>query len=230
MESGGQSVHSLRRTWKPVKEQLLARNANDPTVIRLHRAFSWMARVEAIESDKDDDLVLVCQWIAFNALYGRWDVGAREPVPDKLAWSAFASRLLAIDGGKRLSSALQTNRAAVMTLFEDEYLSAWFWEEPTGVRAGKSRKVRHDAKTWYVDGKWGMILERVLDRIYLLRCQLVHGASTFGGTLNRQSLSRCNQMLRRLLETMVLVMIDDGGKEDWGVMCYPPLRGTVSAG
>jgi len=31
-------------------------------------------------------------------------------------------------------------------------------------------------------------------------------------------------MQRQLLNAVLLVVIDDGAKEDWGMMCYPPLK------
>jgi hypothetical protein len=81
-----------------------------------------------------------------------------------------------------------------------------------------------DARTWYLEGRWGMILDRVVDRIYLLRCQLTHGAATYGGSLNRRSLKHCATMLGHLMPAVILVVIDHGRDEDWGPMCYPPMR------
>ena len=56
-----------------------------------------------------------------------------------------------------------------------------------------------------------------------MRCQLVHGAATYGGKLNRTSLKHCVTMMQRLLPAMLLVWIDHGADEDWGPMCYPPV-------
>ncbi len=111
-----------------------------------------------------------------------------------------------------------------MALLDDEFLSRFFWEEPSDKRACKSKKAKHDARTWYIEERWALILDRVLERIYLLRCQLVHGASTFGSQLNRKSLKRCTMMLGHLLPAVQLVLIDHGADEEWGPMCYPPLR------
>ena len=69
-----------------------------------------------------------------------------------------------------------------------------------------------------------MVLDEILDRVYLMRCQLVHGAATYGGTLNRTSLKWCVMMMQRLLPAMLLVWIDHGADEDWGPMCYPPVK------
>jgi hypothetical protein len=118
---------------------------------------------------------------------------------------------------------LTEQRELVMTLLDDEYLSRFFWEEPSEIRAAKSKKPKFDARTWYLDHRWGMILDRIVERIHLFRCQLVHGAATHGGKLNRESLGRCIEMLRHLLQAVLLVIIDHGANKDWGTMCYPPM-------
>jgi hypothetical protein len=56
-----------------------------------------------------------------------------------------------------------------------------------------------------------------------MRCQLVHGAATYGGKLNRTSLGRCVTMMQRILPAVLGVWIDWGADEDWGDMCYPPI-------
>ena len=216
------TAHELRRRWKPKKETLLAACQDHPTCIRLHRAFSWLARCEE-DANGDPDVSLLCLWISFNGLYGRWDELRREPKPDRESWRTFLDRILAIDAGKHVSSMVTNERDLVMSILDDEYLSGFFWEEPGDVRAGKSKKAKFDARTWYVQGNWRMILDRVLERIYLLRCQLVHGAATHGGKLNRDSLRHCVRMMRSLMNAVLLALIDFGDQDDWGLMCYRPL-------
>jgi hypothetical protein len=218
------TVHALRSLWKPTKERLTVARPDHPTVVRLHRAFSWLARCEKVVAGQDDDLLLICLWVAFNGVYGKWDEQQREPFADRRCWREFLNRLLAIDKENRLMRMLLDRRELIMSILDDHYLSSFFWEEPNNVRAGKSKKAKYDARTWYVEKKWGMILDRLLERVYLLRCQLIHGAATFGGKLNRDSLGRCIVVLRHLLDAALLAVIEDDGKEDWGVMCYPPLK------
>jgi hypothetical protein len=219
------SVRDLRRRWKPHKESLQAAQAHHPTAVRLHRAFSWLARVEQIPDDgADHDVVLICRWIAFNALYGRWDPTRREPAPGQSAWRDFLKRILSLDAGSMLAQVLQTHKPLVLSILEDEYLSDIFWEEPSPSRAGKARKAKYDARTWYIEGRWGLILDHLVNRIYLLRCQLTHGAATYGGSLNRRSLKHCATMLGHVMPAVILVVIDHGRDEDWGPMCYPPMR------
>ena len=69
--------------------------------------------------------------------------------------------------------------------------------------------------------------DRLIERIYLLRCQLVHGAATFNSSLNRTAIQNCSEMLDHLLRAFLLVWIDHGAAEDWGTMCYPPMRSRI---
>lgn len=52
------------------------------------------------------------------------------------------------------------------------------------------------------------------------RWELVHGAATYGGQLNRTSL-RCRvAILGNLLPAVLLVLIDHGENENWGITCH----------
>jgi len=218
------TVRDLRRSWKPAKERLNRDQDSHPTAIRIHRAFSWMARVEEFEEGTDLDISLICRWIAFNALYGQWDEEKREPARERASWQQFLTKVLALDEAGHLGDALMDHKPLVMSILDDEYLSRFFWEEPTDDRARKSKKAKFDARTWYLDHRWTMVLDRLVERIYLMRCQLIHGAATHGGKLNRRSLKRCSIMLGHLLRSTMLVLTEKGADADWGAMCYPPLR------
>lgn len=216
------SVHALRRRWKPHKERLQQQQSDQPTSIRIHRACSWLQRAENNSDDLDG--TLISQWIAFNALYGQWDSAKRQTLPDRESWRGFLDRILKLDSSQQLVSVLQEHKPLVMSLLEDRYLSNYFWREPSRRRAGPDKGIAYRAGAWYIEGRWTMILDEVLDRVYLVRCQLVHGAATDGGRLNRTALKRCSMMLGRLLPAVVTVIADHGADEDWGELCYPPLR------
>jgi hypothetical protein len=221
------SVHALRSRWKPKKTALQAIQNNHPTCVRLHRTFSWMARCE---NETDLDLSLIFLWIALNGLYAQWDENRREPHPDRPSLRKFIDQILALDASNHLSRLLQDQRERVMHIFDDEFLSSFFWQQPNEVRAGKSKKIKFDARTWYSEGRWRLLSEHLLERIYLLRCQIIHGAATYGGKLNRDSLKKCVQMLRDLINCFLLVITEHGDQQDWGTMCYPPLNHSHSIG
>jgi hypothetical protein len=221
------TVRDLRRRWKPAKERLSGTHPSHPTAIRVHRAFSWLARAEQIASPDDLDLALICRWVAFNSLYGQWNERTREPMPDRDCWRRFLDRVLALDKQQQVSKALIQHKPLAMALLDDEYLSGFFWQEPSSSRAGKSKRAKYDAQTWFLERRWIMLLDHLIERIYLMRCQLMHGAATFGGKLNRDSLRRSSIMLGQLIENTLLVIVDHGADEDWGTMCYPPLGATA---
>jgi len=170
------------------------------------------------------DVTLICRWIAFNASYGQWNEEKREPGPDIVSWQQFFDRVLAVDKSGHISNVLTEHKKLVMSILDDEYLSRFFWEDPSDERARKSKKAKFNAQTWYLEQRWVMVLDKLVERIYLMRCQLMHGAATFGGKLNRISLRNCSVMLGHLLQGVILALIDHGSAEDWGAMCYPPLR------
>ena len=134
-----------------------------------------MARVEAMPEGQDHDLGLVSLWIAFNSLYGQWDACKREPRPDRESWRAFVDRILKLDRDGHVPATLQEHKRLVMALLEDQYLSDYFWQEPSLKRAGRAKRTAVDAQTWYIEERWTMVLDEILDRVYLMRCQLVHG-------------------------------------------------------
>ncbi len=222
MDPYAMSVHHLRRRWKPFKERVRGNRRYEPVCIRFHRACSWLQRTEELGQDEVDQR-LILQWIAFNSLYGRWDPSRREPQQDKPTIREFLARILDLDEEGRVQAVLAERRQAVLAVFGDEFLSAHFWEDPG--RSGGSGGDRRKAAGWYAEGRFGMILEKLIERIYLLRCQLIHGAATCGGRLNRKALRLCSRLLGDLLSAFLLTIIDHGTEEDWGPLCYPPVGG-----
>lgn len=101
--------------------------------------------------------------------------------------------------------------------------SAHYGQDPSEKRAAQARKLKHDAFTWSIECRWTLILERAVERIYLMRCQLVHGAATHGGKLNRDSLRHCSIRLRHILSAVILVFIDHGADQNGGSLCDPPI-------
>ena len=221
----GSMVHALHRHWKPTKQGDAAGPDAEPIRIRIHRCLSWMQRVEDIgaSEEKSLDAAIIFQWVALNSLYGRWNPQERCPIDDRTSLDDLLDRLFAADTDGLIAGVLTEHRRLVNSILKDEYLSRYFWQEPTDERARKSRKVMFDARTWYVQGRHRQILDRVLERIYLARCQLVHGAATHGGNKNRSALRRCSTMLGHLLPVMLLVIMDQAWREDWGDLCYPPM-------
>lgn len=224
---GPLTVRDLRRRWKPTKERLLKATRNGdthPLPVRLHRAFSWMAAVENFGDSEQLDQQLIFRWIALNALYGRWDGNSNEPTRDGESLKQFISHVLRLDREKRLAVSIREHRKLAMSIFEDQYVNDYFWKMLRQDRAFRPGRTPRLAEQWYRESNWTMLLDELLDRIYLVRCQLVYGAATCEGKINRRAVRRCGLMLELLLKPILLVMIDHGLSTDWGALCYPPIN------
>lgn len=218
------NVQEIRALWLPHKERLNRSRDGHPTSIRFHRACSWLDEAEHFDASSHVDHRLIFQWTAFNALYGQWDVLRHESLADRESWQEFLKRMLDLDAAGHLIALLQEHRGLALTILGNAYLNRYFWQAPNGEQAGKTgRGGRRKAESWYAQKDWGIILGNTVDRIYLLRCQLVHGAATLRSQLNRTALKHSSTMLGLLLPTFLRIWVEHGADEDWGVMCYPPV-------
>ena len=64
------------------------------------------------------------------------------------------------------------------------------------------------------------LLEVVLDRLYTLRNQLVHGGATYKSEVNRSQVIDGKNILSMLVPLIVEIMMDNE-YEDWGEIYYP---------
>lgn len=215
------AVSELRRKWKPKK---LARNhnyADHPTSIRVHRACSWLQQFE--ESEKNQDTALINIWVAFNALYGKWDTEIQQPENDKSSWKDFIQKIVEKDADGLLTNVLQNHKAVILNILEDEYLSAYLCQQ-SACQPNNSNGLLLNARTSFIYGEWTNILEHLIERIYLLRCKLNFGAAIRGSRISSAMLTQCAELLSVIVYTSIEVIIYHGTDEDWGEICYPPLE------
>jgi hypothetical protein len=105
---------------------------------------------------------------------------------------------------------------------DNKFLDPRYWKNPAqpgNVHGTYQRVVRA-----YGEQKWGLILELALERIAVLRGQIVHGAATRGSRLNRESLQRCRKVMEALLPAMLQLVIEHRADDDWPPLCYPPIE------
>ena len=149
------TVRELRERWQPHKKRLDGLRNSHPTSVRFHRACSWLEEAERLDPERHADQMLLHQWIAFNALYGQWDLNLHEPVGDRPSWQVFLSRMLELDATGHLVTLLQENRRLVLAILGNAYLSRYFWQDPGQETAGRVRQARHRAETWYAERPLG---------------------------------------------------------------------------
>jgi hypothetical protein len=67
------------------------------------------------------------------------------------------------------------------------------------------------------------LLEIVLNRLFTLRNQLMHGCSTFKRDINQSQVKDGNKMLKLLVPLVIEIMLTNV-EEDWGEIYYPVLE------
>lgn len=188
--------------------------------VRLHRAISWLQRAE---TDGDDDTRFIHLWIAFNAAYaGEFDFEQSE----RATVAGFLARITAADADGRLHALLfKQFSGPIRLLIDNRYVFAPFWRALREHDASESWKKLFEAnRKAALDALLGHrtaeLLALVLDRLYVLRNQLVHGGATWNSAVNRGQLRDGCALLGSLVPTFVAIMMASSAFEDDPV-AYP---------
>ena len=200
--------------------------------LRVHRASSWIGRAEA--EKHDPDAAYIFQWIAFNAEYADvTDVGAETALGDRKQFIDYIDRLIALDHDGRLHGAVWGKfRGPIAQLMENRYVYRPFWLNQNGIPGNEdwAKKWKRSAEHFVramADKQTARVLREVFDRLYMLRCQIIHGGSTWGGKVNRDQVKDGAAILGTLIPIMVDIMMDNP-EDDWGRPFYPVV-GTPAA-
>jgi len=216
---------ALNELWQPRLEALQAISDRHPTAIRVHRALTWLAEAEVSPLE---DVQLMLRWVSLNALYGQWNRTDGVPAGDRASLTDFVSRVWAAGAGTesaRLPRLMEDHRDLVLEILDNNWLTGWFWRDPSVSRADSRTPDRRGAPMLYAEGKHEMLFDRTLGYVYFLRCQLIHGAATANSGMNRASVEACNRFLAAALSAVLEVIIRHGSDLDWGPACYPPVDG-----
>ena len=188
--------------------------------VRIHRAISWLSRAEQEKGDLDARYIFL--WIAFNAAYAS-EFGFEQKEREQVR--QFIERLLQLDQEHRLHDALfHQFSGPIRTLIDNRFVFEPFWRAmrehdasntwETSFAAAKKRAL--DA---VMSKDTAMLLSIVLDRLYVLRNQLIHGGATWNGSANRAQVKDGAAILGTLLPILTELMMR--GEEDFGEVAYP---------
>lgn len=190
---------------------------------RLHRALSWLAC--AAKQEDDADLQFISLWVSFNACYAV-DEGGSESLAERFAFQRFVEKITQLDTGKNIYGCLwQTYSGPVKALIKNPYVYHGYW-------AAKRLDVQNDdwAKGFDQSSVAALnclsrqnvpeLLVIVLDRLFVLRNQILHGGATYQSQLNREQVNDGVQLLIALLPTVIEIMLNTPD-EDWGDIYYP---------
>lgn len=193
----------------------------EPLRVRIHRAISWLVRAERETDDPDARYIFL--WIAFNAAYAS-EFGFEQA--ERLLVKQFIDKLLGLDTDNKLHHALFSQFSGpIRTLVENKHVFEPFWRalrehDGSGAWEGSFVSSKKVAMRALMGKETGTLLSIVLDRLYVLRNQLVHGGATWGGMTNRAQVKDGAAILGTLVPIMLEVMMQAGG-DDFDAIAYP---------
>ncbi|MGR6873355.1 hypothetical protein ACU6U9_13840 [Pseudomonas sp. HK3] len=222
---------ALQQQYNELKQQLKSKRDvfSDTHSTRLHRALSWLNC--AAHQQDDVDLQLISLWIAFNACYAV-DQGGSESLAERFAFQGFVEKLVSHDHDKKIYACLwQTYSGPVKALIKNPYVYSGFWQaKRDDVNSDGWREpfdqLSVSALNHLSRQNVPQLLSIVLDRLFVLRNQLIHGGATYASQVNREQVEDGAQLLSSLVPIMIEIMLH-AESEDWGNIYYPILTSTV---
>ena len=201
--------------------------------LRVHRAISWLARAER-ESD-DPDASVIFYWISFNAAYARVQDEpnadeSQKVLTERGLFRDFFELVLRHDKDNLIYNEIWNRFSGpIRLLLDNRFVFQPFWDSQrtegrkdewqasfdNSKAASRRALARQDTLT---------VLSIVFDRLYVLRNQLVHGGSTWNSSVNRSQVEDGARILSFLVPLLISVMLDNP-REDWGEPAYPPVEG-----
>ena len=191
---------------------------------RIHRAVSWLKRANA--EDKDPDAAFLFLWISFNAAYARM-IEDEVQKGEREKYDRFIGCLVSADRRGRIADLLFNQFSdSLQELIANQYVFHEYWQ----------RQLYPDRDIdWQQQLSFSILnasmyarkrnayeyLRIVLSRAHVLRNQIVHGASTWGGKTNRKQVQDATAVLRQLVPLMIDVMMDNPVGDEWGDILYP---------
>ena len=218
----------MSRSYDALKErQRRERDGHAPGLaLRVHRALSWYGRAERETEDPDARFIFL--WIAFNAAYAT-DINAAYRGGAQGAFANFLEVLLDLDREARLSDMVWKQFSGpIRGLLENKFLFRDFWSSRNGTLdpdAWERRFVveRNRARRALAASDTLTVLDIVLDRIYTLRNQIVHGGSTWDSSVNRDQVRDCARFMGELVPVIIEIMMDNP-RTIWGGAVYPVVK------
>ena len=191
--------------------------------LRVHRALSWLHRAEQCTDDADGRFIFL--WIAFNVAYAQ-ELPREQRLSEQDAFKAFLDKLQALDKTKSLDALVWKEFSGpIRVLLDNPYVFESFWDFHRGLitepqwkeRLAKGKQI---AAILLAKGNTVELLALIFQRIYTLRNQLIHGGATWNGSVNRQQIQDCVNIMGKLVPVVIGIMLESGDTI-WGEGCYP---------
>ena len=199
---------------------------------RLHRAISWLKC--ASEQSDNPDLQFISLWVGFNAGYSTDGEGSAE-LTQRDEFRQFVRRLVKHDAENLIYECLwEKYSGPVRLLIDNRFVYPGFWAfhqrqmKSAGALDESEWRMGFDASVEKAlmglqRGDVANLLGVVLDRLYVLRNQLVHGGATYRGQVNRKQVKDGANLLTALLPVIIKIMLL-APEENWGSIALPVVK------
>lgn len=195
---------------------------------RLHRSLSWLKAAGEQLQTNNLDQAFINLWISFSACFY---IEGEEPI------SPFIEKLVALDSQQRIYTCLWNEYShSVKALIKNPYVFAEFWQAQrlcneqleageTVAKVADAWRERFnqssvEALNYLSRKKVAPLFLIVLDRLYVLRNQVLQGGATYQSQVNREQVEDGVALLSNIMPIIVGIMLDSGD-EDWGDVAYP---------
>jgi hypothetical protein len=189
--------------------------------IRLHRAISWLKAAEVSNDNPDAQFIFL--WICFNSCYSMEKVGAISN-SERKSLHEFLVKLISLDFEHQIFNLFwQKYSGPIRLLIQNKYLFKLFWDFHRGEVKDWEKEFEKSiilADTYLAKQDIVNLLEIVIDRLYVLRNQLIHGGATYKSKLNRKQLREANNILLFIVPTIIHLMLVNH-QHNWGEIYYP---------
>lgn len=207
-------------TTTQLTRKLKASTLHESLTIRIHRAISWLKSAEKQEGNLD--MKFISLWVSFNACYAV-DINGLNSKPEKAKLREFTSSLVHFDRTRLYNLFWEKFSGPVKVLIENKFVFEKFWEYTRGesddYQVAFSKSVIQASNCLSKQNIEGL-LEVVLERLYTLRNQLIHGGATYNSKLNRAQLRDACNIMQLLVPIIIDIMLENG-EHDWGEIAYP---------
>jgi hypothetical protein len=224
------SSHLLVDQYETLKHELRTRRDDFTQVhgTRLHRSLSWLkAAEEQLKSDNVDQ-AFINLWISFSACFY---IEGEEPI------APFIEKLVALDDQQRIYTCLWNEYSgSVKALIKNPYVFAEFWEAQRlkGDQKETVEAIEAIESVWRISfnqssvealnclsrKKVAPLFSIVLDRLYVLRNQVLQGGATYQSQVNREQVNDGVALLSSIMPILISIMLNSS-EEDWGDIAYP---------
>ena len=210
----------LHEKFRIIRE---SQNLDENHRTRLHRAISWLKCAEHY-SEEDADVAVIALWISFNSCYSI-ESNSRALKHDKRKANLLIEKLLEFDAEDVLHNLLfDKYREEIQRIINNKFIYGPYWgsRKKTDLDWQTSfTKARRAARRSLEKGDTAKLLSIIIDRLYVLRNQLIHGGATYKGGINREQVNDAKGLLIDLIPIVIETMFN---KTDWGEISFPVIN------